>query len=191
VLYGAEYIRTVDPRDHDPGRRPTDNDIDTPLQRIRRNSNFSVPGQGAEASLGKYSFQVTTPIPGTASASPTPGVNPSSGYFIVMPDTQPTAEVGSGSTVRARLVNLSAGSQLYIWFSGYPSFSTVYVSLYGPCAAQECPWLADLPGVRADQYGEGTASWAIPSSAAASLYPIWIDPAPTCLNPCIALSVTG
>jgi hypothetical protein len=152
---------------------------------------FSVPGQGAEASLGKYSFQITTPIPGTTSASPTPSVMPASGYFIVMPDTRPTAEVGSGSTAGARQVYLPAGSQLSIWFSGYPSFSTVYVSLYGPCAAQKCSWLADLPGVKTDQYGEGTASWAIPSSATASLYPIWIDPAPTCLNPCIAVSVTG
>jgi len=153
---------------------------------------FSVPGQGAEASLGKYSFQVTTPSPGTTSASPTPGVMPASGYFIVMPDTQPTADVADVATAGATEVSLQAGSQLSIWFSGYPSFSTVYVSLYGPCAAQTCPWLVDLSGVRTDQYGEGTASWAIPSSAAASEYPIWIDPAPPgCLNPCIAFSVTG
>jgi hypothetical protein len=179
---------------------------------------YSVPGYGAEASLGNYSFQVTTPTPGSASTSPTaglpstsptaglpstsptaglPSTSPTagtvttSGQFIVAPDTRPSASVGSES-LGLQQVSLSAGSQLHIWFSGYPSFSTVYVSLYGPCAGQKCPWLVDLPGVRTDQHGEGTASWAIPPSAAVSQYPIWIDPPPAGIgNPCMALFVTG
>jgi hypothetical protein len=150
-----------------------------------------VPGQGAEASLGEYNFQVTTSIPGSASISPTAGVITTSGHFTVMPDTQPSAEVGGASMVRARQVFLPVGSQLYVWFSGFPSFSMVYVSLYGPGAEQKYPLLVDLPGVRTDQYGEGTASWAIPSGATVSEYAIWIDPPPVdCTNPCMAFTIT-
>jgi hypothetical protein len=87
---------------------------------------------------------------------------------------------------------LPAGSQLYVWFSGFPGFSMVYVSLYGPGEARKYPLLVDLPGVRTDQHGEGTASWAIPSGAAVSKYVIWIDPPPAgCLNLCLAFTVTG
>jgi hypothetical protein len=151
-----------------------------------------VPGQGAEAGLGEYSFQVMTPIPGSASTSPTAGVMTTSGRFIVVPATEPSAEVGGTSTVGAKQVSLSAGSQLYVWFSGFPGFSTVYVSLYGPSAAGTYPLLMDLPGVRTDQHGEGTASWAIPSGAAMSEYVIWIDPPPAgSPNPCMAFTVTG
>jgi hypothetical protein len=150
-----------------------------------------VPGKGAEASLGEYRFQVMTPIPGNASASPTAGVMTTSGHFTVMPDTQPSAEVGGASMVESRQVFLPAGSQLYIWFSGFPGFSVVYVSLYGPGAAREYPLLVDLPGVRTDQYGEGTASWTIPSGTTVSDYVIWIDPPPAGYrNPCMAFTIT-
>lgn len=150
-----------------------------------------VPGQGAEASLGEYSFQVTTPIPGSASPSPTAGVMTTSGHFTVMPDARPGAEIGGASMVSARQVSLPTGSRLYVWFSGFPDFSMVYVTLYGPCAAQGCPLLVDLPGVRADQHGEGTVSWAIPSGAALSEYFTWIDPMPaSCRNPCLAFTIT-
>lgn len=150
-----------------------------------------VPGHGAEASLGEYSFQVTTPIPGSASASPTVGVMTTSGHFTVMPDKQPSAEVGDASVVGGRQVFLPAGSQLYIWFSGFPTFSMVYVSLYGPGAAQKYPLLVDLPGVRTDRYGEGTASWTIPSGATVSDYFIWIDPPPAGPpNPCLGFTIT-
>lgn len=160
-----------------------------------------VPGYGAEASLGEYSFQVTTPIPGSASASPTVGVMTTSGHFTVMPDKRPSAEVGDASVVGGNQVFLPAGSQLYIWFSGFPGFSMVYVSLYGPGtgqpgqygpgAAQEYPLLVDLPGVRTDQYGEGTASWAIPSGTTVSKYVIWIDPPPAGLpNLCMGFTIT-
>ena len=150
-----------------------------------------VPGHGAEASLGEYSFQVTTPIPGSASASPTAGVMTTSGHFTVMPDEQPAAAVGDASVVGGREVRLPAGSQLYIWFSGFPGFSMVYVSLYGPGAAQKYPLLVDLPGVRTDQYGEGTASWAIPSGATVGDYFIWIDPPPAGRpNLCMGFTIT-
>jgi hypothetical protein len=135
-----------------------------------------VPGQGAEAGLGEYSFQVTTPISGSASASPTAGVMTTSGHFTVTPDKQPGAEVGDATMVGGNHFFLPAGSQLHIWFSGFPGFSMVYVSPYGPGSAQKYPLLADLPGVRTDQHGEGTASWAIPSGATVSEYVIWIDP---------------
>lgn len=152
---------------------------------------ISVPGQGAEANLGEYSFQVTTPIPGSTSTSPTAGVMTTSGHFTVVPGAQPSAEVGGASTVGAKQVFLPAGSQLYVWFSGFPGFSMVYVSLYGPGASRNYPLLVDLPGVRTDQHGEGTVSWAIPSGAAVSKYAIWIDPPPTaCHNPCMAFTVT-
>lgn len=150
-----------------------------------------VPGQGAEASVGEYSFQVTTPISGSAGASPTAGAVTTSGHFTVMPDEQPTAAVGDASVVEGKQVFLPAGSQLYIWFSGFPGSSMVYVSLYGPRAAQNYPLLVDLPGVRTDQYGEGTASWAIPSGAAVSDYFIWIDPPPAGLHdPCMEFTIT-
>ena len=152
---------------------------------------FPVPGYGAEASLGEYSFQVTTPIPGSASASPTVGVMTTSGHFTVIPDTRPGAGVGGASAVGGNPVFLAVGSQLYIWFSGFPGFSMVYVSLYGPGVAQEYPLLVDLPGVRTDQYGEGTASWTIPSGATVSEYVIWIDPPPAGLpNPCMGFTIT-
>ena len=152
---------------------------------------ISVPGQGPEASLGGYSFEVMTPIPGSASTSPAAGVMTTSGHFTVMPDAQPSAEVGGASMAGARQVLLPAGSQLYLWFSGFPGFSMVYVSLYGPSASRKYPLLVDLPGVRTDQNGEGTASWAIPSSAAVSEYAIWIDPPPAgSPNPCMAFTVT-
>jgi hypothetical protein len=150
-----------------------------------------VPGYGAEASLGEYSFQVTTPIPGSATTSPSADVVTTSGHFTVIPDTQPTAEVGSSSMVGGSQVYLPVGSQLYVWFSGFPGFSMVYVSLYGPEAAHKYPLLVDLPGVRTNQYGEGTATWAIPIGTAVSEYPIWIDPPPVdCHNPCMAFSIT-
>lgn len=149
-----------------------------------------VPGQGAEASLGEYTFQVTTPIPGSASTSPTTAVMTTSGHFTVMPDIQPSAEVGGASMVESRQVFLPVGSQLYLWFSGFPGFSMIYVSLYGPGAAQKYPLLVDLPGVRTDQHGEGTASWAIPSDVAVSEYVIWINPPPAgCPNPCMAFTI--
>ena len=149
-----------------------------------------VPGQGAEASLGEYSFQVTAPILGSASPSPTASVMTTSGHFTVMPDTEASAEVGSASAVGGRQVSLPVGSQLYVWFSGFPGSSMVYVSLYGPGAAQNYPLLVDLPGVRTDQHGEGTASWAIPSGAVGD-YAIWIDPPPAdSTNPCMAFIVT-
>jgi hypothetical protein len=114
-----------------------------------------------------------------------------SGHFTVMPDTQPSAEVGSASTVGGRKVFLPVGSQLYVWFSGFPGSSMVYVSLYGPGASQNYPLLVDLPGVRTDQYGEGTASWAIPPGAAVAEYVIWIDPQPAGgPNPCMAFTIT-
>jgi hypothetical protein len=154
-----------------------------------------VPGQGAEASLGEYSFQVTTPIPGSASASPTVGVMTTSGQFTVIPAKQPSAEVGDASmaagTQASLPVSLPAGSQLYIWFSGFPGYSTVYVSLYGPGAARTYPLLVDLPGVKTDQNGEGTVSWAIPSGATVSSYVLWIDPPPAgCPNPCMGFTIT-
>jgi hypothetical protein len=179
---------------------------------------FPVPGQGAEASLGEYSFRVTTPTPvsastsptagststsptagsastsptaGSTSTSPTAGVVTTSGHFTVVPDTQSSAEVGGVPIVEAKYVYLPVGSQLYIWFSGYPSLWAVYVSLYGPCAAQKCPLRADLPVVRMDQYGEGTATWAIPSSEAVGEYLIWIDPPPGgAKNPCLVFNIT-
>ena len=150
-----------------------------------------VPGHGAEASLGEYSFQVTTPIPASASASPTAGVMTTSGQFTVMPEEQPSAAVGDASMVENKQVFLPAGSQLYIWFSGFPSFSMVYVSLYGPGTAQKYPLLVDLPGVKTDKYGEGTASWAIPSDATVSDYFIWIDPPPAGRpNLCMGFTIT-
>ncbi len=149
-----------------------------------------VPGRGAEASLGEYSFQVTAPILGSASPSPTASLMTTSGHFTVMPDTEASAEVGSASTVGGRQVSLPVGSQLYVWFSGFPGSSMVYVSLYGPGAAQNYPLLVDLPGVRTDQHGEGTAGWAIPSGAV-GYYAIWIDPPPAdSTNPCMAFIVT-
>jgi hypothetical protein len=84
----------------------------------------------------------------------------------------------------------AAGSQLHIWFSGFPSSSLVYVSLYGPGAAGTYPLLTDLPALKTDQNGEGDASWTVPPSAAGAKYAVWIDPAPTgCVNPCTAFSV--
>jgi hypothetical protein len=151
-----------------------------------------VPGQGAEASLGEYSFRVTTPIPGAASASPTAGFVNTTGQFTVMPESQPAAEVGDSAVPEGNHVFLPAGSQLYIWFSGFTSFSIVYVSLYGPGpgAAREYPLLADLPAVKTDPYGEGTVTWAIPPDAAPSEYLIWVDPPPTgCPNPCMGFTV--
>jgi hypothetical protein len=151
------------------------------------------PGQGAEASLGEYSFRVTTSIPGDASASPTAGFINTTGNFTVLPDNQPTAEVGDAISVDSDDVFLSTGSQLYIWFSGFPSLSMIYVSLYGPGPgpAREYPLLTDLPVVKTDPYGEGAAKWVIPPDATVSKYLIWVDPMPAgCPNPCLGFTVT-
>ncbi len=68
----------------------------------------------------------------------------------------------------------------------------IYVSLYGPGVAQNYSLLVDLPGLRTDQYGEGGAIWAVPSSAAVGRYAIWIDPPPaSCTNPCMAFTITS
>lgn len=138
-----------------------------------------LPGQDPEANLGEYTFQVTTAISGSGSASPTAGAMTTSGRFTVIPAAQPSADVGTASTADSREVFLPVSSQLHIWFSGYPGFSMVYVSLYGPGAAQGYPLLADLPALSLDQNGEGSLIWAIPSGAVMGRYAIWIDPLPT------------
>ena len=171
---------------------------------------FPVPGRGAEADLGEYAFQVTTAIAGTGSASPSPTTSPApggpgpsitttptagvvttSGHFTVIPAAQPSVAVGNDALTAGPDAVVSAGSQLHIWFSGFPSFSLVYVSLYGPGpgAAGRYPLLADLPAVKTDQYGEGDAPWAVPPVAAAARYAVWIDPQPAgCTNPCAAFT---
>ena len=154
---------------------------------------LSVPGRGPEASLGEYTFRVITAIPGTASSTPT-GASPSittgpptrfmatSGSFTVIPAAQPSAEVSNAP--------LPEGSQLQIGFSDFPSFSMVYVSLYGPGVAGRYPLLVDLPGLRTDQYGEGVALWTVPPGSAAGTYAVWIDPPPAgCQNPCTSFSI--
>jgi hypothetical protein len=171
---------------------------------------LSVPGGGPEASLGVYAFQVTTVTAGSGSgapsspaASPSAGPGPSvtsgppatsvttSGHFTVIPAAEPAAVVGSDSRPPGREGYLAAGSQLTIWFSGFPGFTTIYVSLYGPGVAMEYPLLTDLPGLKTDGNGEGEAVWPVPAGAAAGRYAIWIDPPPQgCVNPCTAFDVT-
>jgi hypothetical protein len=165
-----------------------------------------VPGQGAEASLGEYSFQVTTAMAGTGSASasaatspaPSPSITTSpaasvvttSGHFTVIPATQPSVAIGSDPLTASQQATVSAGSQLSIWFSGFPSFSLVYASLYGPGVAGKAPLLTDLPALKTDQYGEADLTWTVPSSAATARYAVWIDPTPAgVVNPCLAFTV--
>lgn len=169
-----------------------------------------VPGQGAEASLGDYTFHVTTAIAGTGGSgaspaapapspssatspatSPAASVVTTSGHFTVIAATQPSVAVGSDPLAAGQQADVSAGSQLHIWFSGFPSFSLVYASLYGPGAAGNYPLLADLPGLRTDQYGEADATWMVPSGTAAARYAVWISPTPAGgINPCLAFTVT-
>ena len=171
---------------------------------------LSVPGGGPEASLGVYAFQVTAVTAGSGSgappspaSSPSAGPSPSvisgspatsvttSGHFTVVPAAEPSAVVGSDSLPPGREGYLAAGSQLTIWFSGFPSLTTIYVSLYGPGVATEYPWLTDLPGLSTNGNGEGEAVWPVPAGAAAGRYAIWIDPPPQgCTNPCTAFDVT-
>ena len=149
-----------------------------------------LPGQGAEANLGEYTFQVTTAISGSDGTSPSAGVMVTSGRFTVIPAARPSAEVGTASMADFREVFLPVSSQLHIWFSGYPGSSTVYVSLYGPGAAQGYPLLADLPALSLDQSGEGGLIWAIPSGAVMGRYAIWIDPPPAGgTNLCMAFDI--
>jgi hypothetical protein len=169
-----------------------------------------VPGQGPEASLGEYAFQVTTTIAGTGSSNaslttspsaggPSPSITTSpaasvvttSGHFTVIPATEPSVAVGSDPLTAGQQASVSAGGQLHIWFSGFPSFSLVWVSLYGPGAALNYPWLADLPVVKTDQHGEGDATWTVPPGAATAWYAVWTDPPlADCSNLCAAFSVT-
>lgn len=165
-----------------------------------------VPGQGAEASLGEYSFHVTTAIAATggsgaspaapapspsSTTSPAASVVTTSGHFTVIAATQPSVAVGSDPLAAGQQADVSAGSQLHIWFSGFPSFSLVYASLYGPGAAGNYPLLTDLPGLKTDQYGEADATWTVPSSTAAARYAVWINPTPAGgINPCLAFTVT-
>jgi hypothetical protein len=158
-----------------------------------------VPGQGAEASLGEYTFQVTAApadtgslsASATASPAPSPSVTTTSGHFTIIPATQPSVAVGGDPLTVGRQADVSAGSQLHIWFSGFPSFSLVYASLYGPGAAGKYPLLTDLPGLKTDQNGEADATWTVPSGTAAASYAIWIDPTPAGgVNPCLAFTVT-
>jgi hypothetical protein len=149
-----------------------------------------LPGQGAEANLGEYTFQVTTAISGSGSASPTTGVMTTSGRFTVIPARQPGADVGTASMADPKEVFLPLSSRLRIWFSGYPAFSMVYVSLYGPGATQGYPLLADLPALSLDRNGEGELIWVIPSGAVMGRYAIWIDPPPTGrTNLCMAFDI--
>lgn len=168
-----------------------------PRTRIWEASLFPVPGQGAEATLGDYAFRMTTTIPGSGSSGPAVGVINTSGRFTVIPATQPRAEVVSASLAGGTEISLPVGSQLSVRFADFPSLSMVYVSLYGPGPspgqAGYAPLLTDLPGVQADQYGEGVAIWDIPSGATAGRYGIWIDPRPAgCTsNPCMAFDITA
>jgi hypothetical protein len=165
-----------------------------------------VPGQGAEASLGEYTFQVTTAIAGagspggslTASPAPSPSITASpaasvvltSGHFTVVPATQPSVAIGSDPLTARQQAVVPAGSQLHIWFSGFPSRSLVYASLYGPGAAGTYPLLTDLPGLKTDQYGEADATWTVPSGAAGATYAVWVDPTPAgVVNPCLSFTV--
>lgn len=159
----------------------------------------SVPGLGLEASLGQYTFRMITAVPSStptgASASVTTSPPPrfivTSGNLTIIPVTQPSAEVSSDPQL--------AGDQLQIGLSGFPAFSMVYVSLYGPGASDGqgasamYPLLVDLPGLRTDQHAEGAALWTVPSGTADGRYAIWIDPLPAACknNPCISFTVTS
>jgi hypothetical protein len=100
-------------------------------------------------------------------------------------------EVGGDDSLTAgREAAVPAGSQLHISFSGYPSSSLVYVSLYGPGAAGTYPLLTDLPALKTNPNGEGDAAWTVPPRAAVARYAVWIDPPPAgCTNPCTAFDV--
>jgi hypothetical protein len=158
----------------------------------------SVPGLGLEASLGQYTFRMITAVPSstptvaspTVTTSPPPRFNVTSGNLTIVPAAQPSAEVSSDPQL--------AGDQLQIGLAGFPGFSMVYVSLYGPGASDGqgasamYPLLVDLPGLTTDQYGEGVALWTVPSGTAAGRYAIWIDPLPSACknNPCISFTVS-
>jgi hypothetical protein len=131
--------------------------------------------------------------------SPDSGVSPStitsppsseiaiSGHFTVVPAASPMADLSPSL--------LSAGSQLQIAFSGFPSASIVYVTVYGPGvgtgAATTYPLLADVPGLTTDQNGEAVTRWTVPSGTAVGRYAFWFDPPLAgCRNPCGNLSIT-
>jgi hypothetical protein len=176
---------------------------------------YSVPGWGPEANLGEYSFQVTTPMPAAGDSSAPPESAPpaqtgassspaatsppvaasspagdvtTSGHFTVVTAAEPSVSLSEVTSLRK--ASLPEGGQLEIWLSGFPSFSMVYVSLYGPGGPTTYPLLTDLPGVHTDQNGEGVVRWTIPAGTAVGTYAIWIYPPPSgCKSACFTFQV--